>query len=287
MASGSECLIIIGAPRSGTNMLRDVLCRAPGSGTWPCDEINYIWRHGNRNQPTDEFTPQMADGRVAGFIRGAFARIASGRHWRRVVEKTCANSLRFGFVDRIFPEARYVFIHRDGRDAVPSIMKRWQAPLDVPYVLKKARFVPPADVPYYAARYFANRLHRIFSRKKSLSAWGPRFSGMDGMLRSRPLVEVCAEQWARCVESSLDQMASVPAGRVLRVQYERFIRDPVAGVRELADYLGIRLTGTEVEGMARDVRLNHVGKWKKELSAGDLERIRPIIGSAMKRLGYE
>ena len=40
-------VVIIGAARSGTNMLRDVLVKLPGVGTWPCDEINYIWRHGN------------------------------------------------------------------------------------------------------------------------------------------------------------------------------------------------------------------------------------------------
>ena len=33
-------VVIIGAPRSGTNMLRDVLVGVGGYATWPCDEIN-------------------------------------------------------------------------------------------------------------------------------------------------------------------------------------------------------------------------------------------------------
>ena len=53
-------LIIIGAPRSGTNMLRDLLCSIDGVGTWPCDEINYIWRHGNLKENTDEFKSHHA-----------------------------------------------------------------------------------------------------------------------------------------------------------------------------------------------------------------------------------
>ena len=48
-------VIIIGAPRSGTNMLRDALTALPDCGTWPCDEINYVWRHGNVGFPSDEF----------------------------------------------------------------------------------------------------------------------------------------------------------------------------------------------------------------------------------------
>ena len=43
--------MIIGAARSGTNMLRDVLTSLDGVDTWPCDEINYIWRHGNIRWP--------------------------------------------------------------------------------------------------------------------------------------------------------------------------------------------------------------------------------------------
>ena len=42
-------VIVVGTGRSGTNMLRDALCVLPGFDTWPCDEGNYIWRHGNRD----------------------------------------------------------------------------------------------------------------------------------------------------------------------------------------------------------------------------------------------
>ena len=35
-------LIIIGAARSGTNIVRDTLVHVPGWKTWNCDEINLI-----------------------------------------------------------------------------------------------------------------------------------------------------------------------------------------------------------------------------------------------------
>ena len=56
-------IIIIGAPRSGTNMLRDVLTALPGFETWPCDEINLAWRHGNRALPSDELRCRSGDAR--------------------------------------------------------------------------------------------------------------------------------------------------------------------------------------------------------------------------------
>ena len=103
-------VIIIGAGRSGTNMLRDALTALDGFETWPCDEINPVWRHGNINWPTDAIPPERAANPRA-YIRRAFQRI-----WREtgkpcfVVEKTCANSLRVPFVDAVVPEAEYIHI---------------------------------------------------------------------------------------------------------------------------------------------------------------------------------
>ena len=60
MKSRSD-VVIIGAPRSGTNMLRDILSTFEGVATWPCDEINYIWRHGNMSYPSDEIPRELAN----------------------------------------------------------------------------------------------------------------------------------------------------------------------------------------------------------------------------------
>ena len=98
-----ESVIIIGAPRSGTNMLRDMLVKLPGVGTWPCDEINYIWRHGNVRYQSDELFPENATTKVQAYVRKQFENIAKAQDLQTVVEKTCANSLRVGFVDRILP----------------------------------------------------------------------------------------------------------------------------------------------------------------------------------------
>ena len=130
-------IIIIGAGRSGTNMLRDLLVQLPGLGTWPCDEINYIWRHGNRGFATDEFTAGMATPAVKAFIRKQFKRLEVQGNVDSIVEKTCANSLRCGFVHEIFPRARFIHLVRDGRDVAASARERWAAKLDLGYILKR------------------------------------------------------------------------------------------------------------------------------------------------------
>ena len=192
-------VVIIGAGRSGTNLLRDLLCQARGISTWPCDEINYIWRHGNVRYPTDELPAAAARPEVRAYIRQQFFRMARKTGSEILVEKTCANSLRVDFVDAVVPEAKYVFIVRNGVDVVASALKRWHARLDFPYLARKARFVPKSDLPYYASRHLANRLYRVLSRENRLAYWGPKFSGFDSCLANSPLDEVCASQWQTCV----------------------------------------------------------------------------------------
>ena len=58
------------------------------------------------------------------------------------------------------PEARIIFITRDGLDTTASAMERWHAPLDCPYTAAKAKFVPTSDLPYYGGRFVAGRLRR-------------------------------------------------------------------------------------------------------------------------------
>lgn len=277
-------VIIIGAPRSGTNMLRDVLCRVPGYGTWPCDEINYIWRHGNVRFPSDEFTADMARPEVGTYIRKAFAKQA--RHSNVVVEKTCANSLRVPFVDAVIPDARYVFIVRDGLDVVSSAMKRWTAEMDIGYLARKARFVPKSDLPYYASRYLINRIYRLFSREKRLAFWGPQLNDMPELLQTYSLEQVCAIQWKRCVDHSTEAFAGPLSDKVIAVRYEDFVADSSSELLRILDFLGDDADKRITDTATSEVRSSSLGKGRKELSKDIHEQIFPLIADTLTAHGY-
>jgi hypothetical protein len=282
---GPRPLVIIGAGRSGTNMLRDVLCRMPGFGTWPCDEINYIWRHGNRAHPDDEFPAEFARPKVQDFLRRAFAACARREGVDTVVEKTCANTLRVGFVAAALPEsARFLHLVRDGQDVVASAGKRWTAPLDIPYLLRKARFVPPLDLPYYAFRYLGARMHRLVDREGKVSFWGPRYRGMDEDLRTRSLVEVCGLQWRRSVERALEDLEKLGPGRVLHLRYERFVASPGAELARIGRFLGEDWGEEAVAAAVAPVSRGSVGKGGRELDAEQQAVVQEVVLPLMSRL---
>ncbi len=267
-------------------MLRDVLCEFEGVATWPCDEINYLWRHGNVRHPSDEIPAERATPAVQSYMRKQFEWVAQRYNAHTVVEKTCANSLRVPFVDRAVPDARYVYIYRDGLDTTGSAKLRWQATLDIPYLLEKVRFVPLTDLPYYGTRYLWSRVYRLFSREKRLAFWGPALDGMPEILERHSLNEVCALQWLRCVENAEAAFTDMPPDRVIRVRYEDFVRDPEAQLKRLLAFLELEVPEEELRRAVAGVSSKSIGKGRASLEEGEVKRLESLIGEALERYGY-
>lgn len=287
----SQPIVIVGAPRSGTNMLRDVLTSTPGVTTWPCDEINHVWKHGNLDLDHDEIPAERAP-RTADYLHAQFER--RGRRDRAdiVVEKTCATSLRVPFVARALPDAKFIFIRRDGLDATASTMKRWNAEFDLAYTLRKVRYVPATDFPRHLGEFVAKRVRQRTSGDARSTAndlkvstwWGPRPHDYRAIQQEHPLEELAFIQWQRCVEQSADAFATMDPDRVLEVRYEDYVADPRAGTLRCLEFMGVgdRLEQTRVG----QVLTSSVGKGRTQLGPDAVARLEALGHRTLSRFGY-
>lgn len=280
-------VVIIGAPRSGTNLLREILIQLPSAGSWPCDEINYIWRHGNLHYPSDALPPELASPKVVSYIRRQFDMVAVSQDLRYVVEKTCANSLRVPFVNRVLPNASYLFLVRDGFDAVASAMHRWKANIDWSYITKKTRYVPMTDMPYYALRYLGHRFYRLFSREKRLSTWGPQVPQMNELSTKHDLAEICAIQWKSCVCEADRALSRMPENKVLKLKYESLVVQPMYELERICNFLSIPIFSRQIKLICADVSRQSIGKGHAQLGEEGIARLIPIIKDTRARFGYE
>ncbi len=280
-------VIIIGAPRSGTNMLRDVLCSFENVSTWPCDEINYIWRHGNMRYQSDVFPVKFATKDVTKYIRQEFSSFSSVNSVNYLVEKTCANSLRVSFVDPVIPEAKYIYIVRNGVDVVLSAVKRWQADLDILYILKKARYIPKSDLPYYIFQYLFNRLYKIFSKDSRLKVWGPRVDNDKLFSNLSSIEEVCAIQWSECISLSDQAFSSLSDNKVHYVRYEDFVTNPKGEIKKIGIFLDWNYSDNEYQTSISGVRKTSLGRGKKEIDSELLQKIYPLIKESLQRHNYK
>jgi len=280
----NQPLFIIGAGRSGTNMLRDSICKLHGFETWSCDEINYIWRHGNLSKKDDEFGIKEATPEVKAYIRKQFHDFQNKSGAECVVEKTCASSLKVAFINEIFPDAKYIFIMREGRDVTSSAMKRWRAPLELKYILQKARFVPFSDLPYYGIRYFMNRIKKFFSKESRLAYWGPIYHSMLEDLKQESLEEVCARQWKNCVEKAYMELLKIDENKVLMYTYEDFVNNPQKGIRKLAGFLKIKVKEQEMELAINKVSNKSIGNHNSSLEGESLIKVNKIVDPVMEKI---
>lgn len=279
-------IIIIGAPRSGTNMLRDLICCHSELATWPCDEINLVWRHGNTRHASDALSASLATEKVQRYVESKFDWVRRRFDVQTVVEKTCANSLRVDFVEQVVHKPLYLFIYRDGLDVVASASKRWQASVDWTYTMRKLRFVPVTDIPYYAYRYLANRMSQSRSPENRLAVWGPIAPEVEAQRTGKSLIELCALQWQACVLRSLDGLEKIPSERVHKVSYEALVSGKDIEIPRIARFLGLDPSSLLGTNMYRNISRRNIGKGRSQLGAEETGRVLDIIEPTMKRLGY-
>jgi hypothetical protein len=226
-------VFVVGAPRSGTATLGDVLGSHPEAVF--VREPRLLWRHGNESG-SDLLRPADARPEVRDHIRATFAELVRAGGGRRLVEKSPSNSLRIPFVHEVFPDALFVHIIRDGPDCIAAIRRKW---VETPHganrrqrdrIRRHLREVQWRRAPRHAAELARQLLPRRFAPVVGARQWGPRIPGLDGLVRDLDLLEVCALQWRTCVELACHDGRQLPADRYLEVRLDQLDRDRVAQV---------------------------------------------------------
>jgi hypothetical protein len=132
----------VGARRSGTYWLQRIVCAHPAVGEVPSE--TYVFSHGiaplmERFQYDDRNSPEVgkvfADrGRLIESVRGlcdtVFGEFAEPGH-SHVAERTPWHVFHLALIAEVYPDARFVHIVRDGRDAVRSLVAQPWGPATV------------------------------------------------------------------------------------------------------------------------------------------------------------
>lgn len=275
-------VILIGAARSGTKLLRDMIAHHPKIGAVPYD-INYIWRMGNEQCSDDVLTPTQLTTNYRERIRKEVFTFAP--HGTSVlVEKSVSNCLRVPYVQKVFPEAKYIHLLRDGRDVVESSYRQWTIKPDWRYILKKARGYPITKAPGYAMQYAMSTLRRTLSSESAVRGfWGPRYPGIERDLEIEGTLAVCAHQWVHSVTTALSGFEQIERGSVLTVRYESFVEEPLTHLEQIALFIGVE--PTPYQTMKLDsISLDNIGKGWRNFNSEEQQTVMKIIGETLKRL---
>ena len=267
-------LFIVAAPRSGSTLLFETLahseglCTVGGEAHWLVENIPEL-RPGAANVYSNRLTAEHVTETARDFIVNQILEHLVDSGGAPVdaggtcvfLEKTPKNSLRIPFFDRIFPMARFVFLWRDPRQNISSIMEAWRS----------GRFMTYRQLAGFAGPW-----------SLLLPPGYEQFSG-------RPLDEIAAFQWDTANRIIMDDLAKLDPKRWISVDYASFVADPEGAVRRIFDFAHIPV-GPDLTGYLRrplpHSRYTQTApaeeKWR--LNQLEVERALPSVLACWERL---
>lgn len=165
------------------------------------------------------------------------------------VSKRIANNLRVALLHKIFPDARFVVLIRDGRAVADS--------------LSRVDWWDRSFVWWYG---------------DTPAVW--RAQGGDPW-------EICARNWVEEVNVIEDGLRTVPDEHVLRIRYEDLVANPTDVFGRVADFVGFPDEGDWRRSLAELPILDRNEAWRARLSPSVVERITAIQRSELQRFGYD
>jgi len=266
-------LVLLGVSRSGTTLLRVVLDRSPGIAI--PDESFFVPLLARRHSasidaarflddvariPTirawelgvDDVAPRIRDGMSAGdAIAAIFEAYATKAGKPRWGDKTPMYMRHLGLIERLFPDAQYVHLVRDGRDAALSFLEMPEGTFTRTWAHPEtsAQFAclwrkEVSDALALGRRVGAARYHEL--RYEDLVA--------DPEETARA---ICAFADIPFEPAMLEYAGSVDVSA--KPHQQRLLRPPTTGVRS----------------------------WREDMSTDDVVAFEAVAGALLAELGYE
>jgi hypothetical protein len=216
-------IFVVSTPRSGSTLLYETLEQAPDLYSIGDESHGVIETVSGLSPPqrgwtsnrlaAEDATPERVEQLTQAFYRRLKDR--NGRPAEgavRMLEKTPKNALRVPFFDAIWPDSNFIYLYRDVRQTLHSMIEAWHS----------GGFRTYPRLPSWPGLAWSMVLVPGWQR-----------------LRSLPLPEIVAHQWAITTNMLLDDLEQLDTERVHVVDYGAFVASPRAEMERLADRVGL------------------------------------------------
>ena len=271
-------VFVVGCSRSGTTITYETLAAAP-------QFLKFGWE-----------VPQFWDGLYGPLSNGWHSEAAGAEHaqpthrdaalryfYQRlgagwVLDKTCINVMRVPYLYALFPQAKFVFIQRDGRDNISSMMDGWR--------------MGRTDGRFELSQFFGPFPEPVAINGGEFKEWAFFLAPGWREYNRASLEEVCAFQWISANRMALEAKRGIPPEQWVHLRYEDVFERPVAMFREAFVRLGVPFT-SELEALCANLAPTSIVKGKpkqqkwREHNPEAIRRILPTIRPLMLELGYD
>ena len=270
-------IIILSAPRAGSTLLFELLARLPGLYTLGGESHAIIeglpsLHPRNRGYASNELSASDAPGWLAQVLRMRFARALIDRDGSRatesssgqvrMLEKTPKNALRVEFLKQVFPDARFLFLHREAPASLGSLIEGWRS----------GRFVTYPKLPGWRGMPWSFLLTSHWQR-----------------LSPDSVSAIAAEQWSVSNCSILDALTPLPRERWLSVDFSELVHAPRRALERICDWAELSLDPSLLPSLGGALPLSSFtlsapapDKWRRYQA--DIEAVLPSVQTTSERL---
>lgn len=262
-------VFIVSPPRSGSTLLFETLARAPDLFTVGGESHGRVegmpeLHPSARGFESNRLGIEAATPAVIAQLRERFNEALRDRNGAaapagrvRMLEKTPKNALRIPFLREAFPEAQFIYLYRDPREVLSSMIEAWNS----------GRFRTYPNMPDWGSPAWSLVL---------VPGWRD--------LRGKPLHEIVAHQWESATRIMLDDLASVPGQQVSSIRYDAFLANPGVEIKRLCRERDLTWD-VELEAQLphsrHTVSAPSADKWRRH--EREIEAVLPLIEATRKR----
>lgn len=180
----------------------------------------------------------------------------------RLLEKTPKNALRIPFLQALFPDARFIYLYRNPRDNLSSLLDSWRS----------GRFRTYPELPGWEGEPWSLLL---------VPGWRE--------LVGRPLAEIVAAQWKTTHATILADLASIPQEQWCMLDYADLLQDPAQVIEALCRFSDVPFGERMRQLVSQPLRPSRYtlsapdpDKWRN--NAPELEVALPLVGDIDARI---
>lgn len=307
MKSRDQPILIVGAGRSGTNLLAANF-EAESEDFTNLFENRYIWTYGQRDRSTDIRSKSEATPKVRSYIRKHFDSISQSRPGY-LIDKTPGNALRLPFVSSIYPEAKIINIIRDARGNLISRARQWeiqersQAGTPRPgstvagkFGMVRSRFrhlstlvrrgnLPMAQIPTMLIDGVPSFLSHFVTGNPT--RYAERVPGLSEIVKVQGVDVAASVQWRDVVMTSVTEGRRLGESRYFELKYEDLLSSPCETWSNIMRFLKIDESGEGANNLQRNIIRNREIEWSAPENEGRIKDVEHIIRPTLEFLGYD
>ncbi|MEI7622922.1 MAG: TIGR03032 family protein [Actinomycetes bacterium] len=257
-------VFIISSPRSGSTMLFEALLRAKESYTIGGESHQLIEAFPSltpaaHQWESNRLTADDISSDIVEKLSGSFVRRLRDRDGNpvtpgsvvRMIEKTPKNSLRIPFLAAAYPDAKFVYLWRDPRETISSMLDAWRS----------GRFITYPDLPDWTG-----------------DRWSLLLTPGWKKLIGKSLPEIVADQWVTATTTMLDDLEALEPERWCVTSYSALLADPDGELTSLCATLDLTwdtTTDGDLPLSATTLEAPQRSKWER--NAAEMKKVWGIV----------